>query len=265
MRTPGSARTRAHRRSAAARAARLPVSGRMIANSSPPTRQARSLARSSSRAAAATRRSTRSPSWWPCTSFRSLKSSRSNTISDSGTAVALGPLELVAQALVVDAVVVQAGEPVGLGLVQQPDPVLGVVERERGQVGELAHELELLGAERRADAQPVGVERADRRSRTTSGTDTIASDSSLGRARDDGDAGIALGRGDVCGLAVLDHPAGQALAEAQRRGHDLVGPLVAGVDGHDLAVDLVDAVDRERVHRHEPVSSVEMRSKARPG
>ena len=180
-------------------------------------------------------------------------------------AVAFGALDLVLQPLVEDAVVVQACEPVGLGLVQEPDPVLRVLERERRHLGELADEHELVGGELHALAQPVRVERADR---------AVVDDQRhrddrlglvLGRPGHDGDAGVALRGGDVRRLAVLDHPAGQALPQSQRRGHDLVGPLVAGVDGHDLAGDLVDAVDRERVDGHEPVE-LETRSarRARP-
>ena len=68
--------------------------------------------------------------------------------------------ELGAQALVEVAVVVEAGERVGLRLVLEPRADLRVVERERGRVAEALRELELVVVEGRVLAEAVDVERA---------------------------------------------------------------------------------------------------------
>ena len=59
-------------------------------------------------------------------------------------------------------------------------------------------------------------------------------------------------RRQVLGRAVLDGPSGQALADAERRRHDLVGPHVDRVQGHDQPAHLVHPVDREGVVADEP-------------
>ena len=60
-----------------------PDSGRITANSSPPTRQGISVARTAAFTRSATSASTASPARWPCRSLTDLKLSRSNTISES--------------------------------------------------------------------------------------------------------------------------------------------------------------------------------------
>ena len=74
--------------------------------------------------------------------------------------LARGQRQLTAEALVEVAVVVEAGERVGLGLALEPVADVRVVERERGGVADAPGELELLVAERGVLADPVDVERA---------------------------------------------------------------------------------------------------------
>ena len=57
------------------------------------------------------------------------------------------PLQLCAEALVEGAVVVEAGQRVGLRLVLEPRLDLGVVERERRRVAEALRELDSLAVE----------------------------------------------------------------------------------------------------------------------
>ena len=90
---------------------------------------------------------------------------------------AAGTHQLGAQPLVEVAVVVEAGERVGLRLVLEPGADLRVVERERGCVAEPLRELELVLVERRGLAEPVDVERALERPRATSGIVMSASGS----------------------------------------------------------------------------------------
>ena len=68
--------------------------------------------------------------------------------------------ERLAQAVVERAVVVEAGEGVGLGLVLEPRADVRVVDRERGGVAEALREEELLVGERSVLADAVDVERA---------------------------------------------------------------------------------------------------------
>ena len=77
-----------------------------------------------------------------------------------GVACSARARELCAQPLVEDAVVVEAGERVGLRLVLEPRTHLRVVERERCGVAEPLRELELVVREGRAVADAVDVERA---------------------------------------------------------------------------------------------------------
>ena len=160
---------------------------------------------------------------------------------------AAGPGQLGPQALVEVAVVVEAGERVGLRLVLEAGADLGVVERERGRVGEARGELELLVAERGLLAEAVDVERA---------LDRVAGDERHGdqclglvrrRSRHDGHARVEMGLVRPDRLAVERSPAGDALAKVARAFQDLVGPLVAREHGCEHGLRLVGLVDRERV------------------
>ena len=159
--------------------------------------------------------------------------------------------ELRAQAVVEVAVVVEAGQRVGLCLVLEPLADLRVVERERRGVGEAGGELELLVAEGRVLAEPVDVEHA---------LDDVAGDQRHGdqrlglvgrcpgnrlRARIE----VSLVRPHR--LAVKGCPAGDALAERRAALHDLLRPLVTREDRSEQALRLVGLVDRKRVVRDE--------------
>ena len=87
--------------------------------------------------------------------------------------------QLAAKPLVEVAVVVEAGERVGLRLALEPRADVGVVERERGRVAEPLRELELLLAERGVLADPVDVERALQRAARDE-RDTISASGSSG-------------------------------------------------------------------------------------
>ena len=69
-------------------------------------------------------------------------------------------LQRVQQSLVEASVVEQAGERVRLRLVLEASPDLGVVERERGGIGEALCKLELVGREEAVLADPVDVQNA---------------------------------------------------------------------------------------------------------
>ena len=164
---------------------------------------------------------------------------------------AVGARQLGAQPLVEVAVVVEAGQRVGLRLVLEPRPDLGVVERQRGRVGEAGGELELLVAEGRVLAEAVHVQHA---------LDQVACDQRNGdqrlrlvgrRARHGLRARVEMSLVRADGLAMEGGPAGDPLAEGRAAVHDLVGPLVAGEHRGQLGLRLVGLVDRKRVVRHE--------------
>ena len=135
-------------------------------------------------------------------------------------------LQRLQQPLVEDAVVEEARQRVGAGLMLEALSDLGVVERERGRVAEALRDLELRLAERDAVALAVDVERA---------LDLAARDER------DADEGFGLHRRSGHGAnarvevrLVAEHGSrwrvaqpGDALREADRRAHDLVGVHVA--------------------------------------
>ena len=158
--------------------------------------------------------------------------------------------QLRAETLVEVAVVVEAGERVGLRLVLEPGTDLRVVERERGRVAEPLRELELVLVERRGLTEPVDVERALQRS----AGDERDRDERLGlgrRAGDEGHARVEMRLVREHGLAVDDRPPCDALPEGGARLHDLVLPLRPCEDGDQLMAGVVGLVDLERVVRHE--------------
>ena len=162
-------------------------------------------------------------------------------------------LQRLQQPLVEDAVVEEAGERVGACLMLETLSDLGVVERERGRVAEALRDLELRLAERDAVALAVDVQRA---------LDLAARDER------DADEGFGLHRGSGHGanarvevrlvaqhsLAMARCPPGDALREADRRAHDLVGVHVPHEHRLEHALRLVGLVDRQRVERRNQVA-----------
>jgi len=147
--------------------------------------------------------------------------------------------------------VVEAGQPVGLGLVLEACADVRVVERERGRVREPLRQLELVLVESGFLAQPVDVQRA---------LEMVARDQRdgdqrlgivLGRPRHELDARIEVRLIRQHGLAMLGRPAGDALSERDGVREDLVRPLVAGQDRPEDALQLVRRVDRQCVVRDE--------------
>ncbi len=156
-------------------------------------------------------------------------------------------LELLAQPLVEAAVVVEPRERVRLRLVLQPRPDLGVVERERGRVGEALQELELVVVEHGGLAEAVDVERAlDRRARHERDRDERLRLVG-GSARHRLHPGVEVRLVHARRLPPVHRPAGDALAEPDARPHDLVRPLVAGEHRDEQALRLVRLEDRQRV------------------
>ena len=122
--------------------------------------------------------------------------------------------QLAAEALVEVAVVVEAGERVGLRLQLEPGADVRVVERERGGVAEAASELELLGSEARVLALAVDVERP----LEAAAGDERDDDERLRldrRARHEADARVEVRLVREHRLAVRARPAGDALAERE--------------------------------------------------
>ena len=158
--------------------------------------------------------------------------------------------ELLAHAVVKRAVVVEAGERVGRGLVLEARADVRVVECERGRVAEAGREDELLVRELRVLADAVDVERPlelaarDERNRDQ----RLRLDR---RARDEADPRVEVRLVGEHGLAVLDRPAGDALAEREALAHDLVRPLAAREHGYQLALRLVGLVDVDVLVRDE--------------
>ena len=129
----------------------------------------------------------------------------------------------------------------------EPGAHLRVVERERGGVAEALGELELLLREEGAAAEAVDVEGAlDGAARDERDRDEGLG-LAVGRAGHDLDARVEVRLVDELRLAVVDRPAGDALAEKRAVAHDLVGPAVARHHGDEQAPRLVGLVDRERV------------------
>jgi hypothetical protein len=156
--------------------------------------------------------------------------------------------QLAAEALVEVAVVVEAGERVGLGLALEPRPDVRVVEGERGGVAESLRELELLVAERRVDTDPVDVQRPLQRA----ARDEWDDDQCLRLQRSAGDeanARVEVSLVGEYGLAMLDGPAGDPLAEREALAQDLVRVVAAHERRHELALRLVRLVDVKRLVR----------------
>ena len=157
-----------------------------------------------------------------------------------------GQRQLAAEALVEVAVVVEAGERVGLGLALEPRADVRVVERQRRRVAQPLRELELGVAEGRVLADPVDVER----SLEDAARDQRHDDQRLGidrRSRDEGDAGIEVRLVREHRLAVLDRPAGDPDAEREGVVEDLVGVVAADEGRDEVPLRLVRLVDVQRL------------------
>jgi hypothetical protein len=157
-----------------------------------------------------------------------------------------GACELAAQALVEIAVVVEAGERVGLRLALEMGADVGVVERERRGIAEPLRQLELRLGEGGVLADAVDVQRALEDAARDQGHD----DQRLrvdGRAGHERDAWIEVRLVGEDGLAVLHGPAGDAHAEGKGVVEDLVGIVASHEHGRQLALGLVCLVDVERL------------------
>ena len=166
-----------------------------------------------------------------------------------------GERQLAPEALVEVAVVVEAGQRVGLRLALEPGADVRVVERQRGGVAEPLGELELDLAEGRVLADPVDVQRSLERA----ARDQRHDDQRLGidrRARDEGDAGIEVRLVREHRLAVLDRPAGDPDAEREGVVEDLVGVVAADERRDEVPLRLVGLVDVQRLVRDDLVERV---------
>ena len=159
--------------------------------------------------------------------------------------------QLRAQPLVEVAVVVEAGQRVGLREILESRSDLRVVERERRGVAEPLRELELVLGEARVLADAIDVERPLQRA----AGDQRHAHHRLRldrRSRDVDAARIEVRAVRPDRTAVLDCPAGDPFAEARARAHDLVlVGLRAREQRHELAAILVRLVDVQRFVRHE--------------
>ena len=149
--------------------------------------------------------------------------------------------------------VVEAGEPVGVRLLDQPLAVLGVVDRERRQVGKPADQLELVIGEGDVVAQAVDVEGADGDVTDDQGHARQRLMLVLGSARHHGDSRIVVRLGQIHRLTALSHPAGDSLADGAWRLHDLVRPAIDSMHRRQQLRQLVHPVDGDRVERHQPL------------
>ena len=162
-------------------------------------------------------------------------------------------LQRLQQPLVEDAVVEEARERVGAGLMLEALSDLGVVERERGRVAEALRDLELRLAERDAVALAVDVQRA----LDLAARDERDADEGFGLHRRSGhgaNARVEVRLVAQHSLAMARCPPGDALREADRRAHDLVGVHVPHEHRLEHALRLVGLVDRQRVERRNQVA-----------
>src|SRR6266550_3249310 len=130
---------------------------------------------------------------------------------------------------------------------------LGVVERERGRVAEALRDLELRLAERDAVALAVDVQRA----LDLAARDERDADEGFGLQRRSGhgaNARVEVRLVAQHSLAMARCPPGDALREADRRAHDLIGVHVPHEHRLEHALRLVGLVDRQRVERRNQVA-----------
>ena len=166
-----------------------------------------------------------------------------------------GERQLAPKALVEVAVVVEAGQRVGLRLALQAGADVGVVERQRRRVAEPLRQLELRLAERRLLADPVDVQRPFQ----NAARDQRHDDQCLRvdrRARHERNARIEVCLVREHRLAVLDRPAGDPDAEGEGVVEDLVRVVAANERRDELALRLVRLVDVERLVGNDLVERV---------
>ena len=150
--------------------------------------------------------------------------------------------ELLPNAIVERAVVVEAGQRIGRRLVLERRANVGVVEGECGGVAEARGEEELLLAELRVLADAIDVEG----SLEPSACDERDGDERLGldrRSRDEPHAWIEMRLVREHRLPVLDRPARDSFPVAERLAHHLGRPLAPREDRDELALRLVGRVD----------------------
>ena len=153
-----------------------------------------------------------------------------------------GTEQLLAQAVVERAVVVEIRQRVGLGLVLESRADVGVVDGERRGVAEPLGEEELLVGEDRVLSDAVDVERA----LELAARDQRDGDQRLGvggRPGDEADARVEVRLVREHGLPVRDGPAGDALVEGETLAHHLGVPLAARERWRQEARALVRLVD----------------------
>ena len=169
--------------------------------------------------------------------------------------LARGPGQLAAEALVEVAMVVEAGERVGLGFALEPGTDVCVVEGQRGRVAEALRQLELLLREAGILTDPVDVERALQRA-TRDQRDDDQRFWLDRRSRHELDAGIEVSLVREHGLPVLDRPAGDADAVGKDVVEDLLRPFAPHEHRDELLLRLVGLVDVQRFVRDDLVERV---------
>ena len=219
----------------------------MTANSSPPTRQAMSAERTTSRMRSAASASTASPARWPIRSLISLKSSRSNTTSARLRLVAVRASDLARERLVEVAPVVQPGEGVEVGLLARLAKAARVLDRRRGPLASSSSSrpASLNGAVREREDARGGraarpARRAARRGRRGS---SPPSPQSRGRRRTRSRSARACAR-----PGAGDAPRARPPPEPERR-HERLAP---GAERHDDRVDARRARRRRRACARAP-------------
>ena len=247
------------------------IGSRMIPNSSPPKRATVSLGRSVPTSRWPTAARSRSPTAWPTLSLMTLNRSRSSRMTATGSAsVRLGRQGVrdpVGQELAVREAGGRVVEGAALGRVEQP----GVVERDRGELGEADQGVGLARSERaigRArgeaddpDRRPArgqrhaedGPERGGRQVRRAVAERVVVVDRER-RAR-------AV---DLAAEALVDrHPVPEEVAEQAAAVADHERPLV-GLDEVDEAVRRAEQGGRagqDRLEQHGRVVPVEERER----
>ena len=161
-----------------------------------------------------------------------------------------GAVELGPQPLVEIAVVVQAGERIGVGEMLEAGVDLRVVEGECGGVAEPAGELELVLVEAGVLTDPVDVQRTLERA----ARDQRNRDQRLGvgrSSRNERDPRVEVRSVREHGAAVLDRPAGDPLAEHDAVAEHLLLPLSPREHGYELLRLQIRLVDVQILVRHE--------------
>ena len=184
-----------------------------------------------------------------------LKWSRSMTTTLSGRTWADGGLDLAPQPLLRAAVVEQPGEAVVRGLVAQVLALACRLVGERRHRGEALDERDLGVGERPVGADAVDVQRPDD---AVMGEHRHAHERLVVEvgARHDGADVVEAGVGHVPRAAVAHHPAGRALIDRERLGHDLLDPHAERENRSQTGALGIDLVDGEVVIGQERLQMV---------